>query len=324
MTKWIWIAAVLLITMNIYAANATDYSKFHLWLKCKAIELYINVTGANYTLPQCDLYNLTLPNATFIIGRAGVAPLPMIGIGELKKLNVTDPRQVFWEIKRIRKEALEKLNEYVNRSISNIYRDLNISKGLDRAINATEHGYASLKNVAELLRRVNASGVAVAALERNTYWLNFTRHVLREISMGNFTERWIRDRIRNGTIEEIDKALDEVEKLKERIRSLMDHFEKVKAVGLLKIISSLYDQDVNQTITILKDIRERVKIGAGREIIEAIKRGDIGIRNAIRNVEKNIPKDTNEARGAKDNNRDKDNTPVEPGRGAADRGRGNR
>lgn len=60
--------AAALTALNVYAANATAADAFHLWLKCKAIELYINTTGANFTLPRCEEV-LTRYNYIFLVGR---------------------------------------------------------------------------------------------------------------------------------------------------------------------------------------------------------------------------------------------------------------
>jgi hypothetical protein len=114
------LAAVALTALNVYAANATATDAFHLWLKCKAIELYINTTGANFTLLQCEVV-LTRHNYTFLVGRSGVRPLPMIGVGELKKLNATDPKA----LKAIRLAALANLTRHINKTMERLFRDLN-------------------------------------------------------------------------------------------------------------------------------------------------------------------------------------------------------
>jgi hypothetical protein len=118
------LAAVALTALNAYATNATAADAFHLWLKCKAIELYINTTGANFTLPRCEEV-LTRYNYTFLVGRSGVRPLPMIGVGELKKLNTTDPKALFEQLKAIRLAALANLTRHINKTMERLFRDLN-------------------------------------------------------------------------------------------------------------------------------------------------------------------------------------------------------
>ncbi|MFN3804978.1 MAG: hypothetical protein ACK4SY_07970, partial [Pyrobaculum sp.] len=148
--------------------NATD---FHLWLKCKAIELYVNITMANYTLPQCEevlRLNYTYP------GKA----LPMIGVGELRKLNVTDPRQVFIQLREIRLAALRNLTGHIDKIVAREYRALNASRGLEEAVNNTERGIKTLMEVERLLRRVNASEQAVNAVREHVRWLNRTGEML--------------------------------------------------------------------------------------------------------------------------------------------------
>jgi hypothetical protein len=115
------LAAVALMALNVYAANATATDAFHLWLKCKTVELYINTTGANFTLLQCEVV-LTRYNYTFLVGRSGVRPLPMIGVGELKKLNATDPKASFDQLKAIRLAALANLTRHVNKTMERLFR----------------------------------------------------------------------------------------------------------------------------------------------------------------------------------------------------------
>ena len=49
--KLLLVLAVALVAFA--SATNTNTTSFDLWLKCKAIELYLNVTGANATIP-CD------------------------------------------------------------------------------------------------------------------------------------------------------------------------------------------------------------------------------------------------------------------------------
>jgi hypothetical protein len=49
----------------------------------------------------------------------------MIGIGELKKLNATDPKALFEQLKTIRLAALANLTRHVNKTMERLYRDLN-------------------------------------------------------------------------------------------------------------------------------------------------------------------------------------------------------
>jgi uncharacterized membrane protein YgcG len=283
----IGIVAALLLAAAAQAAsaNATAGVDFHLWLKCKAIELYVNATGANFTLPQCkDL--LAQLNKTFIVGRGGVAPLPMIGVGELKMLNVSDPRAVFEEIRQTRLAAVRKLGKHLNKTVDVVYRQLNASKSIEEAANNTERGLQTLMRVRNLLISVNASSRAIWSIENNIRWLNTTRQLIR-------AEAQIRSRVENMSDADIQKTLDEVEKLRDRLRQLLDHFEKMKIAGIPRqwaedrikwlnntaaLLRELIGVDPSLRNSIIKDFVKGKKsiVEAIREAQEAKKRGASG------------------------------------------------
>ena len=229
------------------AASATD---FHLQLKCKAIELYINTTGANFTLPQCEAL-LAQVNKTFIITRRGAAPVPMIGIGELKLLNVSDSRAVFERLRAIRMAALKELRAHVNKTLAvayaRAYGALNITRcGANctlAALNATERALWVLSRVRELLRKVNASEEAVSAIERGIRALNSTRHVLR----------W-RPHFENATYSNITQLAGEVRRLGELARGLREYFKKVGAREASQILS-IREALLNETREALEEIK---------------------------------------------------------------------
>jgi hypothetical protein len=278
-------------TTTTASANATTtvhvpvIRDFHLWLKCKAIELYVNATRANFTLPQCkDL--LAQLNKTFIVGRGGAAPVPMIGVGELKMLNVSNPKAVFDEIRQIRLAALSKLDMHVNKTVDVVYRRLNESKDIDEAANNTEHGLETLIRVRNLLVSVNASSRAKLAIENNIRWLNTIRQLIR-------AEAQIRGRVENMSDADIQKVLDEVEKIRDQIRRLLDHFEKMKIAGIPRqwaedrikwlnntaaLLRELIGVDPSLRNSIIKDFVKGKKsiIEAIREAQEARKRGASG------------------------------------------------
>jgi len=242
----IGIAAALLLAATAQAASANASGDFHLWLKCKAIELYVNTTGANFTLPQCkDL--LAQLNKTFIVGRGGVAPLPMIGVGELKMLNASNPRAVFEEMRQIRLAAVKELGKHLNKTVDVVYRKLNASKNIEEAANNTERGLQTLMRVRNLLVSVNASGRAIWSIENNIKWLNTTRQLIR-------AEAQIRSRIENISDADIQKTLDEVEKLRERLRQLLDHFEKMKIAGIPRQWAEDRIKRLNNTAALLREL----------------------------------------------------------------------
>jgi uncharacterized membrane protein YgcG len=244
----IGIVAALLLAAAAQAvsANATAGVDFHLWLKCKAIELYVNATGANFTLPQCkDL--LAQLNKTFIVGRGGVSPLPMIGVGELKMLNVSDPRAVFEEIRQIRLAAVRKLGKHLNKTVDVVYRQLNASKSIEEAANNTERGLQTLMRVRNLLISVNASSRAIWSIENNIRWLNTTRQLIR-------AEAQIRSRVENMSDADIQKTLDEVEKLRDRLRQLLDQFEKMKIAGIPRQWAEDRIKWLNNTAALLREL----------------------------------------------------------------------
>jgi len=242
----IGIAAALLLAAAAQAASVNASGDFHLWLKCKAIELYVNTTGANFTLPQCkDL--LAHLNKTFIVGRGGVAPLPMIGVGELKMLNVSNPRAVFEEIRQIRLAAVKELGKHLNKTVDVVYRKLNASKNIEEAANNTERGLQTLMRVRNLLVSVNASSRAIWSIENNIKWLNTTRQLIR-------AEAQIRCRIENISDADIQKTLDEVEKSRERLRQLLDHFEKMKIAGIPRQWAEDRIKWLNNTAALLREL----------------------------------------------------------------------
>ncbi len=257
MTRLIIAAAILLtVVANVYAINATSLSNatmanisshasnFHLWLKCKAIELYVNVTGANFTLPRCEaLLNTTYFNKTFIVGRAGVKPLPMIGVGELKKLNATDPKAVFEQLKAIRADAIRNLTRHVNKTMEKIYRELN-DTDLVNASAKLGRGLDVMKNIRDVMRR---SGAAPPAwLDHHIKTLNETREALNALL--------------NAT--DIDKAEAAINRLMERLQKLPT---PAKA-AITKQIERLKEV-INQAKTVGPE--------AKKQIIEEIRRGNV-------------------------------------------------
>ncbi|MFZ8838562.1 MAG: hypothetical protein ACO2PM_06405 [Pyrobaculum sp.] len=239
-------AAALLLAAAAQAASVNASGDFHLWLKCKAIELYVNATGANFTLPQCKDLMAQL-NKTFIVGRGGVTPLPMIGVGELKKLNASDPRAVFEEIRQIRLAAVRELGKHLNKTVDAVYRQLNASKSIEEVANNTERGLQTLMRVRNLLTSVNASSRAIWSIENNIRWLNTTRQLIR-------TEAQIRSRVENMSDADIQKTLDEVEKIRERLRQLLDHFEKMKIAGIPRQWAEDRIKWLNNTAALLREL----------------------------------------------------------------------
>ena len=276
----IGIVAALLLAAAAQAAsaNATAGGDFHLWLKCKAIELYVNTTGANFTLPQCkDL--LAQLNKTFIVGRGGVAPLPMIGVGELKMLNVSDPRAVFEEIRQIRLAAVKELGKHLNKTVDAVYRWLNASKSIEEAANNTERGLQTLMRVRNLLTSVNASSRAMWSIENNIRWLNTTRQLIR-------AEAQIRSRVvtENMSDADIQKTLDEVEKIRDQIRQLLDHFEKMKIAGIPRQWAEDRIKWLNNTAALLTELIG-VDPSLRNSIIKDFVKGKKSIVEAIREAQ---------------------------------------
>jgi hypothetical protein len=274
----IGIAAALLLaaTAQAASANATAGVDFHLWLKCKAIELYVNATGANFTLPQCkDL--LAQLNKTFIVGRGGVAPLPMIGVGELKKLNVSNPRAVFEEIRQIRLAAVRELGKHLNKTVDVVYRQLNASKSIEEAANNTERGLQTLMRVRNLLTSVNASSRAIWSIENNIRWLNTTKQLI-------WAEAHIRSRVENMSDADIQKTLDEIEKLRDRLRQLLDHFEKMKIAGVVRQWAEDRIKWLNNTAALLRELIG-VDPSLRNSIIKDFIKGKKSIVEAIREAQ---------------------------------------
>jgi hypothetical protein len=234
------LAAVVLTALNIYAANATAADAFHLWLKCKAIELYINTTGANFTLPQCEL---TRYNYTFLVGRSGVRPLPMIGVGEFKKLNATDPKALFEQLKAIRLAALANLTRHLNKTMERLYRDLN-DTDLVNASAKLGRGLDVAKKIRDVMRR---SGAAPPAwLERHIKTLNETREAINALL----------------NVTDIDKAEAALNRLMERLQNPPTPAKAAIAKQIEK----------------LREVIDQAKTAgpeARRQIIEEIRRGNL-------------------------------------------------
>ena len=272
----IGIVAALLLAAAAQAASANASGDFHLWLKCKAIELYVNTTGANFTLPQCkDL--LTQLNKTFIVGRGGVAPLPMIGVGELKMLNVSNPRAVFEEIRQIRLAAVRELGKHLNKTVDVVYRQLNASKSIEEVVNNTERGLQTLMRVRNLLASVNASSRAILSIENNIRWLNTTRQLIQ-------AETQIRSRVENMSDADIQKTLDEVEKIRDQIRQLLDHFEKMKIAGIPRQWAEDRIKWLNNTAALLRELIG-VNPSLRNSIIKDFVKGKKSIIEAIREAQ---------------------------------------
>jgi hypothetical protein len=272
----IGIVAALLLAATAQAASVNASGDFHLWLKCKAIELYVNATGANFTLPQCkDL--LAQLNKTFIVGRGGVSPLPMIDVGELKKLNVSDPRAVFEEIRQIRLAAVRELGKHLNKTVDVVYRQLNASKSIEEVANNTERGLQTLMRVRNLLISVNASSRAIWSIENNIRWLNTTRQLIR-------AEAQIRSRVENMSDADIQKTLDEVEKIRDQIRRLLDHFEKMKIAGIPRQWAEDRIKWLNNTAALLRELIG-VDPSLRNSIIKDFVKGKKSIVEAIREAQ---------------------------------------
>ncbi len=272
----IGIVAALLLAATAQAASVNASVDFHLWLKCKAIELYVNTTGANFTLPQCKDLMAQL-NKTFIVGRGGVTPLPMIGVGELKKLNVSNPRAVFEEIRQIRLAAVRELSKHLNKTVDAVYRWLNASKTIEEVANNTERGLQTLMRVRNLLASVNASSRAIWSIENNIRWLNTTRQLIR-------AEAQIRSRVENMSDADIQKTLDEVEKLRERLRQLLDHFEKMKVAGIVRQWAEDRIKWLNNTAALLRELIG-VDPSLRNSIIKDFIKGKKSIVEAIREAQ---------------------------------------
>jgi len=272
----IGIVAALLLAAAAQAASANASVDFHLWLKCKAIELYVNTTGANFTLPQCKDLMAQL-NKTFIVGRGGVAPLPMIGVGELKMLNVSDPRAVFEEIRRIRLAAVRELSKHLNKTVDLVYRWLNASKSIEEAANNTERGLQTLMRVRNLLISVNASSRAIWSIENNIRWLNTTRQLIWSVSH-------IRSRVENMSDADIQKTLDEVEKIRDQLRRLLDHFEKMKIAGIVRQWAEDRIKWLNNTAVLLRELIG-VDPSLRNSIIKDFIKGKKSIAEAIREAQ---------------------------------------
>lgn len=246
---------ILLIAIVAAAALATA-ANFDLMLKCAALQLYVNATKANITLPSCDALNKTV-----VVVKTAGGPLPMIGVGELRHLNAS--RDIFSQIKAIRRAALENLTRHAERAVILAYRSFNNTENIEAAVSGVDRGINTLIRVRDLLSKVNASREAIRAIEDNIKWLNLTRRVIagRPEDFINLTA------IRNVTnIEDVEKIL---ERQREELKQLLDRFEKIKIAGLPRaLIQERWDW-LNKTATWMKDPAVR------SQIIKAIREGKL-------------------------------------------------
>ncbi|ACB39869.1 hypothetical protein [Pyrobaculum neutrophilum] len=257
--KVIPVIALAALAALAQAASVNATADFHLWLKCKAIELYINTTGANFTLPQCDALLAQL-NKTYVVTAPTAQPLPMIGVGELKMLNVSDPKAVFQQIREIRLAAIKELGKHLNRTVDRVYANINASADIE---NATEGGLRALMRVRALLGRVNASRAAVEAVDRNIERLR----LLREVYMYGNATAYVAGRV-NLTDRGLEEAIDHLERVLARARELQEHFEKLKLAQLAQVVA-LRAHLINETIsllTVLKTLPPEMRGDAVRAI----------------------------------------------------------
>jgi len=211
------------------------------------------------------------------VGRGGVAPLPMIGVGELKMLNVSDPRAVFEEIRQIRLAAVKEIGKHLNKTVDAVYKWLNASKSIEEVANNTERGLQTLMRVRNLLTSVNASSKATWSIENNIRWLNTTRQLIR-------AEAQIRSRIENMSDADIQKTLDEVEKIRDQIRQLLDHFEKMKIAGIPRQWAEDRIKWLNNTAALLTELIG-VDPSLRNSIIKDFVKGKKSIVEAIREAQ---------------------------------------
>ena len=265
--KLLLVLAVALVAFA--SATNTNTTSFDLWLKCKAIELYLNVTGANATIP-CDQVLKQVRTVNFT-----KAPLPMIGVGELRKLNVSNPGQVFNELKEIRRKALANLTAHVKKVQHMTLRELNTT-GLEEAYNATGRAVETLGRVATLLRKVNASPVAVVAVERDLEWINATRRLLWTLRQG---DRWIITAVGNASDAEIEEALKRVEELRREWAALWDRLEEYK-LAWRELVRRRAERWLNETNSTLWDIWIAARINRG-EVVKYIRAENL---TAIREI----------------------------------------
>jgi len=304
----------LAVALAAFASAAdTNTTSFDLWLKCKAIELYLNVTGANVTIP-CNqaLQQIRIVNFTKM-------PLPMIGIGELRKLNVSNPWQVFNELREIRRRALANLTAHVEKVRHMGLRELNVTE-LEEAYNATRRAVETLSRVAKLLRKVNASPVAVAAVENSLKWINATRQLLWTLLQG---DRWIITAVGNASDAEFEEALRRVEELRREWAALWDRLEETK-LAWRELVRKRAERWLNETNSTLWDIWIAARINRG-EVIKYIRAGNLtAIREIAERAKREMPDIAEKMREIAEKMRERAREireTVEKGKGQANRGR---
>lgn len=269
-------------------ANATlsDPAKFHLWLKCRAVELYINATDiglrGNVTLPRCEelLQNFTSNRLVFVIGRAGVRPLPMIGVGELKALNASDPHAVFTQLREIRRQALLNLSKHVNKTVDTAYRELETRNGTE----PLEKAIFTLTRVRSLLEKVNASRRAVDILQRNIELLNDTRQFIAEARTASFNKLIaLMERIQNYTDHRAKRIIERYvvqtrTTIEERAwRELGQIYAALYAAPETEVLAVL-----NKSIATLDDVARLLeRVNASKKAVEAV-RGNMTLLNETR------------------------------------------
>jgi patatin-like phospholipase/acyl hydrolase len=167
----------------------------------------------------------------------------MIGVGELKKLNATDPKALFEQLKAIRLAALANLTRHVNKTMERFYRDLN-DTDLVNASAKLGRGLDVAKKIRDVMRR---SGAAPPAwLDHHIKALNEAREALNALL--------------NAT--DIDRAEAALNRLIERLQNL----PTLAKAAIAKQIERLREV-INQAKTADPEVR--------RQTIEEIRRGNL-------------------------------------------------
>ncbi|AFA38807.1 hypothetical protein Pogu_0780 [Pyrobaculum oguniense TE7] len=301
------LAAALAFAQTVTAsagANATlsDPAKFHLWLKCRAVELYINATDVglrgNVTLPPCEelVQNFTSNRLVFIIGRAGVRPLPMIGMGELKALNASDPHGVFTQLREIRRQALLNLPKQINKTVDAAYREIETGNGTE----PLERAVLTLTRVRSLLEKVNASQRAVDVLSRNIEFLNNTRQFIAEARTAPYDKlAALLERIQNHT--DLPHAKKVMERYMVQTRATIEErawkeleeiYSNLNATSETEMLAVL-----NKSMATLEKVTKLLeRVNASKTAVEAVRRNILLLNETKQAVESLLRGDYEKAR----------------------------
>jgi len=256
------LAAVAAVAGAAHAAGAD------LDLKCKAVQLYLNATGAFEPLP-CDvlLKEVKVVNSSKVV-------LPVIVVGELRKANIDGTRQAFDALKRARMAGFANLDGYVEKMRLALLKEINATD-LDSAYKAVSRAALELELLRALLWR---SGVhpTLAVVEADLRNLDSARQLLWALRLGDM---WAVMAVGNASDLEIGRALRRVAVLRAEWGRVLNWLERLNIAwhGQARVAAERWLASVNSTLI---DIWIAAKVDYNA-VVKHLRDGDLAAIRAI-------------------------------------------